>query len=82
MTSDRDAAAIVNAIITLARDLNLPTVAEWVEDAATASALKDAGCVAGQGWYFGKPMSGDHATALLRSRETATPSQTSARQAG
>ena len=26
------------------------------------------GCAVGQGWYFGKPMSGDQATALLRSR--------------
>ena len=88
LTNDPESAAIVRAVTTLAEALRVPVTVEGIEDAATHAAVAGFGCAIGQGWYFGKPMSGDHATALLRSREasapiqTSAPSQTSARQAG
>ena len=68
MTTSTDAAAIVNAISALGRSLDIPAVAEWVEDAETAAALKRAGCAAGQGWYFGEPMPALMAWQLLHAR--------------
>ena len=61
----------------------MPVTVEGIEDAATHAAVAGFGCAVGQGWYFGKPMSGDQATALLRSRQTAGVSlQCSARRSG
>jgi len=46
---------MVKSIITLARDQGLTTIAECVEDAATADLLRELGADWGQGWYFGSP---------------------------
>jgi len=46
---------MVKSIIALARDQGLTTIAECVEDAATAELLRDLGVDWGQGWYFGRP---------------------------
>lgn len=50
---------IICAIIGLGKSLGLHTVAEGVEDLATFSFLKDAGCDMAQGYFIGRPMSGD-----------------------
>ncbi|HJW82650.1 MAG TPA: bifunctional diguanylate cyclase/phosphodiesterase, partial [Acidiferrobacterales bacterium] len=47
---------MVKSIIALARDQGLTTIAECVEDAATADMLRDLGADWGQGWYFGRPV--------------------------
>jgi len=82
ISHDAESAAIVRAVTTLADALKVPVTVEGIEDAATHAAVAGFGCAVGQGWYFGKPMSGDQATALLRSRLAATPAQTATRQAG
>ncbi|MEK7712028.1 MAG: bifunctional diguanylate cyclase/phosphodiesterase, partial [Pseudomonadota bacterium] len=46
---------MVKSIIALARDQGLTTIAECVEDAATADLLRELGADWGQGWYFGRP---------------------------
>lgn len=46
---------MVKSIIALAHDQGLTTIAECVEDAATAELLRDLGVDWGQGWYFGRP---------------------------
>ena len=51
--------SMVQAIISLARGLGLGTVAEGVEDAATAAKLCELGADALQGYHFGKPMPRD-----------------------
>ncbi|TDC07311.1 bifunctional diguanylate cyclase/phosphodiesterase, partial [Actinomadura bangladeshensis] len=51
-----DDAVIVRSIVDLVRTLGLRSVAEGVEDPATAEALRDMGCDAAQGWHFGRPM--------------------------
>jgi diguanylate cyclase (GGDEF)-like protein len=88
ISHDPESAAIVRAVTTLADAIKVPVTVEGIEDAATHAAVAGFGCAVGQGWYFGKPMSGDQATALLRSRAaTAAGSadasaQTSARRRG
>ncbi len=47
---------IVKSALGLSRQLELTTVAEGIEDAATASALQAMGCTYGQGYYFARPM--------------------------
>ena len=71
LAKDPESAAIVRAVTTLAEALQVPVTVEGIEDAATHAAVAGFGCAVGQGWYFGKPMSGDQATALLRSRQSA-----------
>ncbi|WP_293761598.1 EAL domain-containing protein [uncultured Aquitalea sp.] len=48
--------AIVRAIIEMARTLNLQTLAEGVEDEATAQALHSLRCEEAQGYLFARPM--------------------------
>ena len=71
LTKDAESAAIIRAVSTLADGIGVPVTVEGIEDAATHAAVVGFGCAVGQGWYFGKPMNGDQATALLRSRVTA-----------
>jgi diguanylate cyclase (GGDEF)-like protein len=68
LTRDPESAAIIRAVATLADGLGVPVTVEGIEDAAAHAAVAGFGCAVGQGWYFGKPMSADQATALLRSR--------------
>lgn len=63
---DRESAAIVRAVTTLATALDVPVTVEGIEDAATEAAVLGMGCTIGQGWYFGKPMAAEQATELLR----------------
>ena len=63
---DRESAAIVRAVTTLATALNVPVTVEGIEDAATLDAVVAMGCAVGQGWYFGKPMTADQAGAMVR----------------
>jgi EAL domain-containing protein (putative c-di-GMP-specific phosphodiesterase class I) len=52
---------IVKSALELSRQLGLSTVAEGIEDEATANALRDMGCTYAQGYYFARPM---HASAV------------------
>ena len=70
LENDRESAAIVRAVTTLADALGVPVTVEGIEDAATHAAVAGFGCAVGQGWYFGKPMTGDQAASLLRSRHS------------
>ena len=47
--------AIVTAVIGLAHSLNLSTIGEGIESVTQLEALRDMGCHAGQGYYFGGP---------------------------
>jgi len=71
LSKDPESSAIIRAIATLADGIGVPVTVEGIEDAATHAAVAGFGCAMGQGWYFGKPMSGDQASALLRSRKSA-----------
>jgi diguanylate cyclase (GGDEF)-like protein len=76
----RQSAAIVRAVTTMAQALDVPVVAEGIEDAAAHEALLQIGCASGQGWYFGKPMPAEAVDNLLRHRTVAAePNQAQAR---
>lgn len=49
-------AAIIDALLGLARSLGIRTVAKGVEDHVQLAALKAAGCELGQGYYWSKPL--------------------------
>jgi EAL domain-containing protein (putative c-di-GMP-specific phosphodiesterase class I) len=51
--------AIVQAIVAVARAMHLETIAEGVEQAAQALALRDLGADGLQGYYFGRPVPAD-----------------------
>jgi diguanylate cyclase (GGDEF)-like protein len=59
MTSDRSDALIVRAVVELARNLGLTTVAEGVEDHATLARLGDLGCDVAQGYLVSRPLPAD-----------------------
>ena len=56
MLSDPHDLVIVRSTIDLAHNLGLSVVAEGIEDEATREALAALGCLAGQGFLFGRPV--------------------------
>ena len=53
---DSSARAIVKAVLSMCRDMGLPTVAEGIENGAQLDLLRDLGCSHGQGYLFGRPI--------------------------
>jgi EAL domain-containing protein (putative c-di-GMP-specific phosphodiesterase class I) len=65
VTSDPASAVMVQTITDMARNFGLETIAEGVETEAQLAFLKHHGCMAYQGWFFGKPVSAEGLQALL-----------------
>ena len=65
VTSCPDDAAIIAAIVSLARTLKLEVVAEGVETADQMRRLIEQGCRIMQGFYFSKPLTSEDLTRLL-----------------
>jgi diguanylate cyclase (GGDEF)-like protein/PAS domain S-box-containing protein len=76
MNVDRNDAAIVRAIISMAQSLHLGTVAEGIETREHASQLLALGCSTGQGYFFSKPMPAHETNELLRTMRGAAPMTT------
>ena len=66
ITVDPNDAAIVVAIINMAKSLDLDTIAEGVETAGQLALLRAKGCRVGQGFYFSAPITADNVYLLLR----------------
>jgi diguanylate cyclase (GGDEF)-like protein/PAS domain S-box-containing protein len=64
LTVDPDDAAIVTAIVAMARSLGVDVVAEGVETEEQATELKRLGCQRAQGYLLGRPMSAKDASAF------------------
>jgi diguanylate cyclase (GGDEF)-like protein len=62
---DAESTAIVQAIISLAKALELTVTAEGIENVSQLSILKDMGCHIGQGYYFSRPVHPDQAEKLM-----------------
>ena len=65
ITSNADDAAIVSAVISLAKSLNLAVIAEGVETIAQMKLLQDQECDAMQGYYFSRPVPPEEIQALF-----------------
>jgi EAL domain-containing protein (putative c-di-GMP-specific phosphodiesterase class I) len=65
VTSDAGDAAIVKAIITLAKNLKMSVIAEGVETKEQMEFLYAFGCTEMQGFYFGRPVPVEDITQLL-----------------
>ena len=66
MLADPTSRKIVNTIRLLARELDIPVVAEGIERETEAAALDAIGCEYGQGYLFGRPMPVPEAIVFLR----------------
>jgi len=74
LPDDYDDAAIVSAIVALARSLGLRVMAEGVETAAQEEFLRNLGCSAFQGYRFGRPLPpAEFARIFLNAKGSAPP---------
>jgi diguanylate cyclase (GGDEF)-like protein/PAS domain S-box-containing protein len=65
LTTDQDDAAIIGAIINMAKSLKLEIIAEGVETQAQAAFLDAQGCQAMQGFLFSRPQAADEFAGTL-----------------
>jgi diguanylate cyclase (GGDEF)-like protein/PAS domain S-box-containing protein len=66
ITTNQDDAAIVGAIIGMARSLKLRVIAEGVETIDHLNFLNSSGCFEIQGYYYSKPLPADQFVKLLQ----------------
>ena len=57
--------AIINAVVAMAKSLDMTTTAEGVETAEEAELIRNLGCDKIQGYYFGRPMAAQDALRLF-----------------
>lgn len=69
--SNPDDAAITAAIVAIARNLNLSTIAEGIESAEHVKYLIELGCEEGQGHLFSRPMPAREVSAYLKRQTNA-----------
>jgi EAL domain-containing protein (putative c-di-GMP-specific phosphodiesterase class I) len=65
ITVDPNDMAIVVAIISMAKSLDLDIIAEGIETAGQLALLRAKGCSVGQGFYFSVPMSAEDLAPIL-----------------
>ena len=65
MVHSADARAIVQAIVAMAHRMGLRVVAEGVESAPQALALRDTGCDQAQGYHYARPLDAAEAASFL-----------------
>jgi diguanylate cyclase len=65
LPESRAALAVVSAVVSFARALDIEVVAEGVETEAHVDALRDLGCAYGQGFFYSRPVEPGRITALL-----------------
>ncbi|MGY4712647.1 putative bifunctional diguanylate cyclase/phosphodiesterase [Mycolicibacterium sp. CBM1] len=65
VTGDTRAAVVVRAVVNMAHELGLSTVAEGIERVDTLERLREYGCDVGQGYYFSVPVELDRLLAML-----------------
>ncbi|MEE9129199.1 MAG: EAL domain-containing protein [Phycisphaerales bacterium] len=65
MQSNREYAAVVHAIITLAHNLNMKVTAEGIETPEQFAQILALDCDFGQGYLFSKPVTADQAAAII-----------------
>ncbi len=73
LTTDTENAAIVRAIVQMARGLGLKTIAEGVETESTLAGLLQFQCDAAQGYLFARPMAAGPCAEYLVAAARRTP---------
>ena len=73
MMDDSDSAAIVHAILSLAKALGMETTAEGIENAELALGLAELGCIYGQGFHYAEALPADQAMAYWLERDRLNP---------
>jgi diguanylate cyclase (GGDEF)-like protein/PAS domain S-box-containing protein len=63
--ADMASIAVIRAVVTLARDLDVVTIAEGIELESQCQLLRRLGCAFGQGFFLGRPMSGEECRLLI-----------------
>jgi diguanylate cyclase (GGDEF)-like protein/PAS domain S-box-containing protein len=70
-TDDSEDPALVRAIVQMASTLSLETIAEGIEGSDQLDELRSAGCRAGQGYLFARPLVADALEAFLDTADAA-----------
>ncbi len=65
---DPEDAAVVKAVIYLAKSFGLDAIAEGIETEEQAAALQELGCELGQGYLYGRPMEAQQMLDLIASQ--------------
>jgi diguanylate cyclase len=65
LSCETDSTAIVDAIVSMARSLDLTVIVEGIETEYQCDLLRDMGCNQGQGYLFSRPVPVVNATDLL-----------------
>ncbi|MGH3666437.1 MAG: putative bifunctional diguanylate cyclase/phosphodiesterase, partial [Egibacteraceae bacterium] len=73
ITDGPERAALTEAIIRLARILDLHTIAEGIETPGQAQALQDFGCHSAQGYYYCRPLAAEQLPDYLREQYRLSP---------
>jgi len=74
IAADTEHAAIINAVISMAKSLKQRVIAEGVETAEQLAFLRAQSCDEGQGYYFGPAVIPEQFAKLLKFGTSATPS--------
>jgi len=69
IAKDRTCTVIVNAILDMARELQIKAVAQGIENWEQLSLLKNLNCYAGQGYLYGKPLTASEFTHILAKKK-------------
>jgi diguanylate cyclase (GGDEF)-like protein len=81
MDTSKTSQAIISAVATLGQSLGLEVVAEGIETLEQVSAVREAGCTLGQGWYFSRAVPDYLASILLDQESGATETKPKANAA-
>ncbi|MCR5468081.1 MAG: EAL domain-containing protein, partial [Lachnospiraceae bacterium] len=65
MNKDKNSLKLIEIIIGIAKFLDVPVVAEGVEEEAQVKTLKEMGCDIIQGFYFSRPLPAEDFEQLL-----------------
>ncbi len=71
LPDDRDAAVLVETMITMAQKLGITCLAEGIETGAQLGFLRDNGCAQGQGFLYSRPVEAEAFDRLLTGRRAA-----------